>query len=185
LSAGQKPYAIDTGHNRAPRLSVSLIGSFRKFYDQVAEAAEVFTSAGIVVRSPTISTVINREDSYVRFAADPPLCSDSQIQAATNEKIRASDLVYVVAPGGYVGRATCLELGMIYDRGIPVFYSAAPEDIPLDVSPDSVISATALAARLRLAGATPGLATCGATDGWPEGRLMSGAGMVGWVTTAW
>jgi hypothetical protein len=167
--------AAAAGHSPMAPLSVSLIGSFRKFYDQVVEAAQVFTSAGVVVRSPAISTVINREDSYVRFTVDPPLCSDYQIQAATNERIRASDLVYVVAPDGYVGRATCLELGMIYEHGIPVFYSAAPQDIPVDPSPDSVISVTSLVARLRLIGRTGSGAARRAAIGRSTTRLTFNA----------
>jgi hypothetical protein len=151
-TSGETPDG-DAGTARPPnlaRLSVSLVGSFRKFYVQVVQAAEVFEAAGIVVRSPVICEIVNQGESYVRFATDPPRSSDHQIQAATNDKIRASDFVYVVAPGGYVGRATCLELGMIYALGIPAFYSELPEDVPINVSPDSVMSAGTLVNQFRL-----------------------------------
>jgi hypothetical protein len=129
-------------------LSVSLIGSFRKHYAYVVDAAQVFLGAGMVIRSPVISEIIDQQREFVRFASDPPSSSDYQIQAATNEKIRESDMVYVVASGGYVGRATCYELGQIEALGIPTFFSEMPEDVPIAVLPQFVVTPEGLVARL-------------------------------------
>lgn len=123
----------------APAVSVSIIGSFRQHYPLVARAARELAALGITVRSPKICRIINPGSDYARFETDPPQAPDQLIQAVTLAKILSSDLVYVVAPGGYVGRTTCYELGCIHERGIPVYYSAMPKDLPIEISGESVL----------------------------------------------
>jgi ADP-ribose pyrophosphatase YjhB (NUDIX family) len=121
------------------RPSVSLVGSFRQHYPEVLKAAQVFSDAGMVVKSPPLSPIATHGD-FVRFASDPPLSSDHAIQAATLEKIFSSDFVYVVNPDGYIGRTTAYELGRIHERGVAVFYAEPPEDLPIDVPDGTVVS---------------------------------------------
>jgi ADP-ribose pyrophosphatase YjhB (NUDIX family) len=80
----------------------------------------------------------NEGASFVRFKSDPPSSSDHHIQAETFDKILSSDVIYVVAPNGYVGPTTNLELGRVLERGLPIFYSEQPVGLPMPV-PDSVI----------------------------------------------
>ena len=126
-------------------LSAGLIGSFRQYYAQVRRAAVELEAAGVVIKSPSIAMIVNPGDSYIRFDSDSPDCSDLLIQAATFDRLFTSDFVYVVAPEGYVGRATCYELGQIHARGIPVFYSEHPDDVPFGVPPWSIASPKDLA----------------------------------------
>lgn len=125
--------------------SVSLVGSFRQHYAQVVRAAKIFAAAGLTVRSPVISRIVNPGGEFPRFESDPPLSSDHHIQAATFEKIFSSDFVYVVAPDGYVGRTTSYELGRVHERGIPVYFSGPPKDLPIDVPAGSVLDPRSLA----------------------------------------
>jgi ADP-ribose pyrophosphatase YjhB (NUDIX family) len=125
--------------------SVSLVGSFRQHYAQVARTAEIFAAAGVAVRSPVISRIVNPGEEFSRFASDPPLSSDFHIQAATFKKIFSSDFVYVVAPDGYVGRTTSYELGRVHERGIPVYFSETPKDLPIVVPAGSVLDPQSLA----------------------------------------
>jgi len=60
--------------------SVSLIGSFRQHYADIREAARIFTAAGMTVKSPPISRIIDPEWDYVRFEADPPEATDLEIK---------------------------------------------------------------------------------------------------------
>lgn len=129
-------------------ISVSVIGSFRQHYPEVALAVREFESLGITVRSPVVSRIVNPGDSYVRFETDPPDSSDELIQAQTLGKILGSDAAYVVAPLGYVGRTTCYELGRVQERSIPVYFSAVPRDLPIVVPPGSVLRAHDLGRRL-------------------------------------
>jgi hypothetical protein len=45
--------------------------------------------------------------------------------------IDESDLVYVVNPGGYVGRSVCVDVGYAYARGKPIYVMHAIEDPPV------------------------------------------------------
>ncbi|GAA1018907.1 hypothetical protein Aple_025420 [Acrocarpospora pleiomorpha] len=127
------------------RPAVALIGSFRQHYPHVLAAAQVFLDNGIAVKSPPMSWITNPGREFVRFASDPPRSSDHAIQAGTLEKIFASDFVYVVNPGGYIGRTTAYELGRVRERGLAVFYAEPPEDLPIDVPEGTVVSALDLA----------------------------------------
>ncbi|MDI5938338.1 MULTISPECIES: hypothetical protein [unclassified Micromonospora] len=143
---------MTTADNHNDSISVSLIGSFRRHYADVVRAAEIFESAGVRVLSPPICRIVNPDSEYVRFESDPPQSTDHSIQAETTRKIHASDFVYVVAPQGYVGRATCLELGSILDRGIPIYYSETPQDVPIDIAPDAILSPAEVMSRLKRSG---------------------------------
>lgn len=121
------------------RPSVSLVGSFRKHYPQVREAAQVFADAGVIVKSPPISQIATPGRSYVRFPSDPPQSTDHHIQKQTFEKIFSSDFVYVVNPGGYIGRATAYELGHIHERGMAVYFAETPKDLPIEIPPGTVL----------------------------------------------
>jgi len=131
-------------------LTVSLIGSFRKHYAHVVRAAEIFSAAGMEIRSPAISRIVNPGDNYVRFESDPPTSSDYHIQAETFENIFSSDLVYVVAPHGYVGPTTNLELGRLWERDIPIYFSEPPADLPVAIPPSSVLDPQSLVERLSI-----------------------------------
>jgi len=125
--------------------SVSLVGSFRQHYAQVVHAAEIFAAAGIAIRSPAVSRIVNPGEEYPRFESDPPAFLDHHIQAATFEKIFSSDFVYVVTPGGYIGRTTSYELGRVHERGIPVYFSEPPKDLPIEIHAGSVLDPQRLA----------------------------------------
>lgn len=129
-------------------VSVAVIGSFRQYYAQAVRAVKEFESLGITVESPAVSRIINPGDSFARFETDPPQLPDQAIQAAALRKILNSDLAYVVAPGGYVGRTTCYELGRLHACDIPVYFSAVPHDLPIEVSIGSVLSVPDLARKI-------------------------------------
>jgi ADP-ribose pyrophosphatase YjhB (NUDIX family) len=137
------------------RPSVSLIGSFRRHYPEVLEAAQLFTDAGMVVKSPPMSRIINHGHEFVRFECDPPMSSDHAIQAATMEKIFSSDIVYLVNPDGYIGRTTAYELGRVHERGLAVFYAEPPKDLPIDIPEGTVVDARSLAKVIGGEGAPP------------------------------
>ena len=131
------------------RPSVSLIGSFRQHYSEVKKAAKVFADAEMTVKSPPPSEITGHGREFVRFKSDPPLSLDHDIQAVTLEKIFSSDFVYVVNPGGYIGRTTAYELGRIHERGIAVYYAEPPKDLPIEIPGGTVLSAHALARIVR------------------------------------
>jgi ADP-ribose pyrophosphatase YjhB (NUDIX family) len=130
------------------RPAVSLIGSFRQHYPEVREAAKIFMTAGMTVKSPPMSRITDHGREFVRFESDPPLSLDHDIQVVALKKIFSSDFIYVVNPGGYIGRTTAYELGRIHERGIAVYYAEPPRDLPIEVPGGTVLSAHDLAASI-------------------------------------
>jgi len=47
------------------------------------------------------------------------------------EKIDEADVVYVVNPGGYVGRSLCVDIGYAYARGRSIYVMHPIEDPPV------------------------------------------------------
>ncbi|WP_434452088.1 hypothetical protein [Lentzea sp. E54] len=129
--------------------SAAVIGSFRRHYAEVVAVVRELEEAGFEVRSPVVSRIINPGAAYVRFETDLPQLSNLDIQAATLAKILDSDVVYLVAPGGYVGRTTCYELGCVQERGIPVYFSEVPEDLPIAIPLENVCAPGELMRRVQ------------------------------------
>ncbi len=124
----------------ARRIAVSVIGSFRKHYDEAKKAAFVFDRANLAVLSPPVSSIVNHGADFVRFETDLPAMSDRDIQDATFEKLFRSDAIYVVAPDGYIGNTTNYELGRLHGRGIPIYFSDVPRDFPVHVDDSQVVT---------------------------------------------
>ena len=54
-----------------------------------------------------------------------------------------------MAPDGDVGRATAYEIGRLVQAGRPLYFSAAPDDLPLAVPDSHVLGADELASGVR------------------------------------
>jgi hypothetical protein len=134
----------DLGHVR-----VAVIGSFRRHYDLVLDAMEVFETAGCEVTSPARSRIVDHRDEFVRFETDPPFSLNEEIELQALLRILTSDLVYVVAPEGYVGKTTCYEIGAVEIMQIPTFFSERPVDLPLAVSKHAILDPASLVNLLR------------------------------------
>jgi len=117
----------------------SIIGSFRKHFDDILTVLDLFQGAGIRVLSPKRSAILNPIDEFVRLQSDPSGATDDEIESNALSNITRSDFVYVLCPGGYVGRTTCYELGWVYCRSIPVYFSHAPFDLPISVPRSMVV----------------------------------------------
>ena len=126
---------------------VAVIGSFRRFYPQILDAMAAFARESLAVTSPT-GAAITREGEFVRFASDPQDWSNREVQTATLVKMFAADIVFAVAPGGYVGRTTCYEIGRLCQARKPVVFSDVPHDLPIACPATHVMPAAALARRL-------------------------------------
>jgi hypothetical protein len=136
-------------------VSISLLGSFRRHYSEVLSAAQIFQESGMEILSPSLSRVLDTNVEFVRFASDPLEATDHEIQLRTLRSILSSDLVYVVAPDGYIGRTTCYEIGRVHERGIPAFFSEYPKDLPIVVRSESVVKPGLLAKEIAELGRVP------------------------------
>lgn len=125
-------------------LKVAVIGSFRKHYAAVREAISTFRAAGWTVTSPSGSEVLEPGIEFVRFETDDASQSDAEVQSVTLARIFDADIVYVVAPAGYVGRTTCYEIGRLIQAGRSVYFSEHPDDLPIRVPSRFVANAARL-----------------------------------------
>lgn len=119
--------------------SVAVIGSFRQHNSQVQLACGALRSAGFVVTSPQGGEITKEGIPFVRFTSDSADWSDPEIQSLALHRIFRADLVYVVAPNGYLGRTTCYEVGRVVQLGKPIYFSAQPNDLPLLVPNDYIM----------------------------------------------
>lgn len=129
--------------------SVAIIGSYRRHYRKIGLLRDELTSAGVEVTSPLPSAIAVDGVPFVRLAADHPRYSDDQVQTRALHRILRADMVYVVAPNGYVGRTTCYELGRIIQAGHALYFSSLPRDLPVHVPRRRVIPPSLLVRRLR------------------------------------
>lgn len=130
-------------------VSAAIIGSFRQHYDEVCQAIAHFLLAGWRITSPSGAEIMKPGIPFVRFTTDPDDWDDPTVQTVALHRILRADLVYVVAPDGYVGRTTCYEIGRVVQADRPVYFSSTPRDLPILIPPEKIISPASLAARLR------------------------------------
>jgi len=109
-------------------LKACVSGSFSKFKPEIDLAIEELKDLGVVVLAPEKGwlykpprTIFSPSESQFR-----PLTSEAgkkikQIEDDFLLRVKKSDFLYVVDPGGYVGNSACLEIGFAVANGIPVF----------------------------------------------------------------
>jgi hypothetical protein len=155
-------------------MRAAVIGSFRQHYDDVCAAVATLRTLDIHVTTPKGAEVLEAGIPFVRFRSDPEEWDDPTVQTVALHRILRADAVYVVAPGGYVGRTTCYEVGRVIQADRPIYFSTAPDDLPLAVPEDKIVDPGGFA-RLLLAGK---VTTMFADDPSPygrlEGRLLTG-----------
>lgn len=117
-----------------------IIGSFRKYYNDITIAIQLLEENGHKILSPKISKVERNEEGFVILSSDKPQYSHVDIQTMVFHRAFRSDFVYVWNPDGYVGKTTCYEIGRLVERKIPLYYKEYPIDIPLYVPKGSVLS---------------------------------------------
>jgi hypothetical protein len=108
--------------------TVAVIGSFRQHYEPIRQTWRLFTDNGFRVTSPKGSPIIENGIPFVRFETDPQEWDDPMVQTIALHRILRADLTYVVAPGGYVGRTTCYEVGRIVQAKRPIYFSDMPDE---------------------------------------------------------
>lgn len=112
----------------APRITLS--GSYSKHLERILRAREEFVSLGAEVLRPATDEVVSR-DGQVLLAGDPQdasLLRDEQFLA-----IDASEMLYLVNPGGYVGAAATLEAGYAHALGLPVIAAEEPFETEVEL----------------------------------------------------
>ena len=91
-----------------------IIGSFRKFYNNILELIQLFEIHGITILSPAKSKIVNPDDEFIILESNI-INSDTpgikHIEDDVLNAIKGCDFLYVFDPQGYVGNSTNFEIG--------------------------------------------------------------------------
>lgn len=124
--------------------SIAVIGSFRQHYDEVIQALTTFQSVDVKITTPKGTNIIKEGIPFVRFESDCDEWTDEMVQVVALHRILRADIIFVVAPKGYVGRTTCYEIGRIIQAQKPIYFSEMPNDLPIYIPPSNICSADVL-----------------------------------------
>lgn len=125
-------------------MKVSIIGSFRKYYEEIKEIILLLRKNKIDVLSPKFSEITHSIDDFVVFASDNHKLTPAEIQTDTLNRILKSDVVFVYNPKGYIGRTTCYEIGVIRTTTIPLLFLEKPNDLPITVTASEIMNPSKL-----------------------------------------
>ena len=96
----------------------------------VQERVEQFAQLGAFVLSPSDPRIVDQFGDFV-FVASDRVRRIRTVQGRHLEAIGASDLLWLVAPDGYVGQSAAMEIGYAAARDIPVYSDEVPSDLTL------------------------------------------------------
>lgn len=111
-------------------IRATVSGSFRLAMGAVQEAVYRLTDAGALVLSPADPRVVDQFGDFVFVASDRGRAI-KVVQSRHLAAIEASDLLWLVAPDGYVGQSGAMEVGFAVSVETPIFCSAVPVDLTL------------------------------------------------------
>ncbi|MEK7503074.1 MAG: NUDIX domain-containing protein [Patescibacteria group bacterium] len=117
-----------------------LHGSFRKHFEKIKEAHEIFTGCGIEVVAPEFSEIVSMKDGFAILdsdkSEDPRMIE--LLYLAKLKKMGRSGFSYFVNVDGYLGKSASYELGIAQTLGMPCFFLEQPRDHPVYVPQNAV-----------------------------------------------
>lgn len=115
-------------------------GSFRKHFDEIKRAREIFTKAGIEVLAPADSEIKTIENGFAVLKSDPG--SDRRmtelIYLHNLKQLGENGFSYFVNPGGYIGSSVAYELGIAQISNSRCFFAEEPADHPVYVHKNAI-----------------------------------------------
>lgn len=125
---------------RSNKIKCILHGSFRKNFDKIRDAHNIFTEAGIEVVAPEISDIVGETDGFVHLASD--LSLDPRVTELLYLKklseLGSEGFSYYVNPGGTLGTSASYELAMDQLTNTRYLFMEPLRDHPAYVPQNSV-----------------------------------------------
>ena len=116
-------------HADKPKISATISGSFKRDLDEIRKKIHEFQQEGVDVLSPKSSRAVSLNGEFVKLEEDKG--TPGEIESRHLEAISRSDFLYIVNPGGYIGRSVAFEIGYALSRNIPIYSLEKPEDVAL------------------------------------------------------
>jgi hypothetical protein len=126
-------------------MNITIIGSFRKYYNEICLLIDDFEKAGIRVLSPMKSYIVKELNGFVLLQSDNKSIKPYQIQQRVFENAKNSDFIYVWNPDGYIGVSTAYEIGRIAEMNKTIYFKEKAKDLPIFIpdqnvkNPDQII----------------------------------------------
>jgi len=108
------------------------ISSSLKFTEQIKSTIEVLSKVNVVTLFPHLDNPVKKEDVTLELM--------KVLEAEHFKAIDESEGVYVICPGGYVGKLVSAEIGYATAQKKPIIFSEIPEDLGLQALATSYIS---------------------------------------------
>lgn len=105
-------------------------GTFRRAIDDVERDVQALTDAGALVLSPADPRIVDRFGDFV-FVASDQVRHIRTVQSRHLAAIASSDLLWLVAPDGYVGVSAAMEIGYAAARDVPIYSADVVADLTL------------------------------------------------------
>lgn len=146
-------------HNKSMTNSYRCVlhGSFRKHFDMIRHAYDVFTSAGIEVLAPKQRGVTTVQAGFALFAdeqgQDPRAIE--LLYLHNLKQLGNNGFSYFVNPAGYIGTSASYELGIAQLTNTRCFFREKLADHPAYVHKNSIWKPEALAEYIQTTGGLP------------------------------
>jgi hypothetical protein len=113
-----------------PSMIATVSGSFHRHMHEIERAVHALACLGVRVVSPSDPRVVDARGEFL-FVASDQVRSVRLVQDRHLDSISASDFLWLVCPDGYVGQSASMEVGFAVAKKVPIFSTAAPNDLTL------------------------------------------------------
>ena len=108
-------------------ISATISGSFNRDLSEIQKKIHQFQQEGIEVLSPKLSRVVSTQKGFVKLEEDKG--TQGEIESRHLRAISRSHFLYIVNPGGYIGKSVAFEIGYALSKNIPVYSLKDPKDV--------------------------------------------------------
>jgi len=117
-------------------------GSFRKHFDLIQRAYQLFTEAGIEVLAPKQSEIVSINNGFTLFEGEENMDQRLvELMYLHNlKRLSENGLSYFINPEGYIGKSASYELGIAQLSNTRCFYYSELEDHPAYVHKNAIWS---------------------------------------------
>lgn len=126
--------------NRKTNFRCVIHGSFRKHFDLIQKAYQLFTEAGIEVLAPKQSEIVSIDNGFTQFEGEENMDQRLiELMYLHNlKRLGENGFSYFMNPEGYIGKSASYELGIAQLSNTRCFYYSKLEDHPAYVHKNAI-----------------------------------------------
>jgi ADP-ribose pyrophosphatase YjhB (NUDIX family) len=139
------------------KYKVILHGSFGNHFEEIREAAKLFSEAGVKILAPESMEITAIKGSFLLLESEEKLDPYYvELRYLHNlQKLGPNGFSYFVNPNGYIGKSAAFEFGIALATNVPCYFSHKPKDLPVYVPNENILSPQAMINKIGLEGSLP------------------------------